>query len=87
MRTWPLLDIEKAIADADLALQDLAFYVETLQGDSEGHYPTPEDAAALLGNAAALRELLPLVIPPRLKADMAEEHAREQEEEDLWDVG
>jgi hypothetical protein len=79
MDTWPLLDMAHAIADAESALKDLAFHVAILQEASEGHYPLPEDAAALLANAAALLELLPLVIPPRLQADIAQEKERRWE--------
>jgi hypothetical protein len=86
MRGWPLLDIAKTITECDLALRDLALYVTTLQEGSEGHYPLPADAAALLANAQAVRELLPLVIPPGMQADIAQEQAWESEEEDRWDA-
>ena len=59
---WPLLDIPKAIADADRALADLAYYIDTLHGESDGQYPPPAEAAELLANAAAIRELLTLVV-------------------------
>jgi hypothetical protein len=86
MSNCPLIDIGRAIADADQALEDLASYVSALQAESNGQYPLPEDAAALLANAAAVREQLGWVLPPRLKADMAALEAEEMEAEDRWDA-
>ncbi len=65
MDFWPLLDIQAGVQDSDRALADVVACVETLQAESAGHYP-PE-AAALLANVAAIREMLGWLIPPALQ--------------------
>ncbi len=78
MQTWPLLDIREALADADRNLADVISYTQTLQGDTEGHMPP--DAATLLANIAAVREMLTEVLPPALvKAITAEQKAYDEE--------
>ena len=87
MDYWsPLLDIPKAIAEADQALADLAFYIETLHQETNGCFPTPAEASELLANAAALRELLTLVIPPALKESIAKEQAIYDQEMSRWEA-
>jgi len=63
MQTWPFLDIREAVADADRNLADVISYVETLQEDTEGQYPP--DAAQLLANVTALREMRRQTCPKR----------------------
>ena len=79
MQVWPLLEIRAALRDADRNLQDVLDYVSALQGQTEGHLP-PE-APTLLGNIAALRELLAAVIPPALAQAIADEQSLYDEEE------
>jgi hypothetical protein len=85
MDWWPLLDIPKAIADADRALADIAYYVECLHAETEGCYPDPADATTLVANVAAIRELLTLIIPPTLQATITEEQRQYDEECDRWE--
>jgi DNA-binding transcriptional MerR regulator len=74
MQQFPFLDIQDALRDADRNLADIARYVEALQHDTEGHLP--RDAAQLLANVAACRELLGWILPPQTQ----EAIAKEQEE-------
>jgi len=83
MQSYPLLDITAALADADRNLEDILYYVRMLQADTEGHLP-PE-APTLLGNIAALRELLAAVIPPALAQAIADEQSLYDEEEARWE--
>ena len=81
---WPLLDIPKAIADADRALKDISWYVALLHGETEGTFPTPEDAALLLANVSAVRDMLALVVPPALQKAIESQQAYEQDEADRY---
>jgi hypothetical protein len=81
---WPLLDIPKAIADADTALKDITWYVELLQSETEGTLPTPEDAALLLANVAAIRDMLARAVPAGLHKEIESQQAYEQEEADRY---
>jgi len=83
MQTWPLLDIREALADADRNLADVIYYTHTLQGDTEGHMPP--DAATLLANVAAVREMLTEVLPPALAQAIAEEQAQYDDETARWE--
>jgi len=83
MQSYPLLDIKAALADADRNLEDILYYVRVLQADTEGHLP-PE-APTLLGNIAALWELLAVVIPPALAQAIADEQSLYDEEEARWE--
>jgi hypothetical protein len=70
---YPLLDVKRALEDADAALQDVIFYVEIL---GRGERPDlPPDTATFLGNIKAVRALLSMAIPPRVVAAMAQEQA------------
>ena len=80
---FPLLDIREAVADADRNLGDILYYVRVLQADTEGQYPP--DAALLLANVEAVRELLALVIPPALQQAIADEQTQYDEDEARWD--
>ena len=83
MNTYPLLDLREALADADRNLADIIYYTQVLQADTEGHQPP--DAATLLANVAAVRELLTAVLPPALVQAIAEEQALYDEEEARWE--
>ena len=83
MQTWPLLDIREAVADADRNLADVISYVETLQEDTAGQYPP--DAAQLLANVTALREMLTELFPPALAQAIADEQTQYDEEEARWE--
>ena len=83
MQSYPLLDIKAALADADRNLEDILYYVRVLQADTEGHLP-PE-APTLLGNIAALRELLAAAIPPALSQAIADEQSLYDEEDARWE--
>ncbi len=83
MQTYPLLNIREALADADRNLADILYYTHTLQGDTEGHMPP--DAATLLANIAAVREMLTELLPPALMKAIAEEQACYDEEEARWE--
>jgi len=75
-----VLDIPKALDAADRALADVTYSVECLQQASEGHYPPAPEAAQVLANVAAVREMLGWVIPPRLQEEIAKEQAMYDEE-------
>jgi hypothetical protein len=81
---FPLLDIAKALADADSALADILYYTQVLQADTEGQ--EPPEASTLLGNVVALRELLQGALPPGLVQAIAEEQALCDDEADRWDA-
>jgi hypothetical protein len=83
MDFWPLLDIRDAVTACDAALADIVAEVEMLQKESEGYYP-PE-AAVLLANVEALRELLPELFPPALQEAIAAEQTVYDEEEARWE--
>lgn len=83
MQTYPLLDLREALADADRNLADIIYYAQVLQADTEGHQPP--DAAILLANVAALRELLTTVLPPALVQAIAAEQAEFDAEADRWE--
>ena len=83
MQTYPLLDLREALADADRNLADILYYTQVLQADTEGHLPP--DAATLLANVAAVRELLTAVLPPALAQAIAEEQAEFDREADRWE--
>lgn len=78
--TFPLLDIREALADADRNLADILYYTQVLQADTEGHLPP--DAATLLANVAAVREMLREVLPSALVLAIAEEQAAFESERD-----
>ena len=59
------------------------YYTQVLQSDTEGHLPP--DAATLLANVAALRELLTAALPPALVQAIAEEQAEFDAEADRWE--
>lgn len=70
---YPLLDVKRALEDADAALQDVICYVEIL---GRGTLPElPPDTATFLGNVKAVRALLGMAVPPRVAAAMAQEQA------------
>jgi hypothetical protein len=71
MKEFPFLDIQAALHDADRNLADIVYYVEALQHETEGHLP--RNAAQLLANVAACRELLGWVLPAQTKEDIAKE--------------
>jgi hypothetical protein len=71
MQQFPFLDIQDALRDADRNLADIVRYVEALQQETEGH--VPRDAAQLLANVAACREVLGWVLPPQTREDIAKE--------------
>ncbi len=83
MDFWPLLDIRDDIKDCDTLLADIVYRVGTLQQETEGH--APPDAATLLANVAALREMLGWLIPPALQQAMRDEHTQYDEEEARWE--
>jgi hypothetical protein len=83
MQMYPLLDLREALADADRNLADIVFYTQVLQADTEGHLPP--DAAILLANVAAIRELLTAVLPPALLQAIAAEQAEFDREADRWE--
>jgi hypothetical protein len=68
---WPLLHVREAVRECDDMLSDIIAEVTMLQADSGGYYP-PE-AAVLLANVVALRELLTDVFPPALQQAIAAE--------------
>ena len=83
MQMYPLLDLREALADADRAMADIQYYTQVLQADTEGHLPP--DAATLLANVAAVRELLTTVLPPALVQAIAEEQMLYEEDEARWE--
>ncbi|HEY5865112.1 MAG TPA: hypothetical protein VI542_06100 [Candidatus Tectomicrobia bacterium] len=83
MHQYPLLDIQDARKAADEALGDMAYYVETLQADSEGHYPPA--SLTLLADIAALRELLGSLFSVSMQAAIAEERTQMDEDAARWE--
>jgi hypothetical protein len=83
MRTYPLLDLREALADADRNLADIIYYTQVMQADTEGHLSP--DAATLLANVATIRELLTEVMPPALVQAIAAEQAEFDAEADRWE--
>ena len=83
MDKYPLLDIQDAHHGCDEALGDMAYYVEGLQADTEGHYPP--DGARLLEDIAALRLLLGSLFSPALKHAIAEERKQMDDDAARWE--
>jgi hypothetical protein len=67
-RCYPMLDIKRALQDADDALHDVLRYLEILEHTNGSD--TPHGAATLSGNVKALRLLLRMAVPPPLDALM-----------------
>lgn len=63
-RCYPTLDIQRALQDADDALQDALWYLNILEHTNGAD--TPQGTATLTGNVKALRFLLGMAVPPSL---------------------
>ncbi len=70
-RCYPTLDIQRALQDADDALQDVLWYLEILEHTNG--VDSPGGTATLAGNVKALRFLLGMAVPPSLAQVMREE--------------
>jgi hypothetical protein len=81
---WPLLDIREALADCERNLAELVSLVETLQAETEEHYPP--DAAHLLATFGEMQTLLAGAITPALAEAMAAEQAQYDEEMARWEA-
>jgi hypothetical protein len=81
---WPLLDIREALADCARTLAELVSLVETLQDETEAHYPP--DAAHLLTTFAQMQALLGGAMTPALAAATAAEQAEYDEELSRWEA-
>ena len=83
MTLYPLLDMDDAHRGADEALGDLAWEIERLHIDSEGHYPP--DGARLLEDIAALRALLGGLFSVSMQAAIAEERKLMDDDAARWE--
>jgi hypothetical protein len=63
-RCYPTLDIQRALKDADDALQDVLWYLNILEHTNG--VDTPAGTMTLTGNVKALRFLLGMAVPPSL---------------------
>ena len=79
MDHYPLLAIQHALTDADYHLAAVSDTVETLLHETDGH--SPVEAALILANVEAIREMLSMILPASMQAEIAMEHIRYAEDE------
>lgn len=81
--TYPLLDLQGDLAEADIYLQDAFWRLSEMFADTKGRFPP--GAATALANIATLRELLSDVLPTCLKQAIIEERTVMEHEANRWE--
>jgi hypothetical protein len=79
MASYPLMDIEQAITEAQRCLDDITEVVHVLLAASDGHYPI--EAPVLLAQVSAARTAVLQILPASLQTELAMEHIRHADTE------